>query len=429
MNKKRRVRVRVAPSPTGFAHIGTLWMSLFNYAFARKNGGSFILRLDDTDIEREVEGAEQAIYKGLKWAGLSWDEGPDVGGKYGPYKQSEKLTIYKQQAEKLVSKNLAYKDGEAIRVRGKNKDIAWDDLKRGKVAFPGSEIYKDFVIIKSNGYPTYHFATVIDEIDMGITHVIRGDEHISNTPRQLLFYELLGVVPPKFAHIPTIRNKSGKKLSKRHDPVDISKYIKDGYLPDALVNFLCLIGWSHPEGKDIFGLDEFVSLFTLEKVQKSEPKLDTDKLDWVNSQYIQKMQKSKLVNQIHEFYESKYDKKLIGEIVPLVNTRIKTLADFENLAGFFFKKPGIDQKIFGKNFEQHLTAASDILTKVKDWELETINESLMRVVKNNSFKTGDFFMDLRIAITGKKYTPPINDSIVILGKKEALVRLKKAVAG
>ncbi|MFC1649487.1 glutamate--tRNA ligase [Patescibacteria group bacterium] len=422
-----KVRVRIAPSPTGFAHIGTLWMALFNYAYAKRNHGKFILRLDDTDIDREVKGAEQAIYENLTWAGITWDEGPDKGGKFGPYKQSEKLDVYKSKAEELIRKKLAFLDEGAIRVKAQPKQIEWIDLKRGIVVFPAKELEKDFVIIKSNGYPTYHFATVVDEIDMKISHVIRGDEHISNTPRQILFYELLGYKPPEFAHIPTIRNKSGKKLSKRSDPIDLSAYRKQGYLPEALVNYLCQIGWSHPKGKDVFDLDEFVELFSLDRVQKSEPKLDTDKLDWINATYIRNISVQKfdimISNSNSDYKKLSNDKRL--QIASLVQTRIKKLSDFNILAGFFFRSPRVDIKLLGQDYKNHLNDAHNTLTGLSRWKIDNINNALADLIEKQHFTVGKFYMDVRIAITGSKMTPPINESLEILGKDETLKRLKK----
>lgn len=411
------VRVRIAPSPTGFAHVGTAYAALFNYAFARKNKGKFILRLEDTDVKRHVSGAEKAIYDGLAWLGLSWDEGSDKGGKYGPYKQSERLEIYQKRAKKLIKDGSAYEEKGAIRFKNPGEDVDWKDLVRGKISFSGGEI-TDFVILKSDGYPTYNFGVVVDDILMKISHVIRGEEHISNTPRQLALYKAFKAKPPEFAHLPTLRNKQRKKLSKRRDPVDLRIYKEEGYLPEALVNFLCLLGWSHPEGKEIFDLDEFVKKFDLSRVRKAGPIFNLEKLDWMNGEYIRKAEGSKLETQIHQYFGKKYPEDVIGKTIPLVKDRIRKLSEYESLAGFFFKKPKVDKKLLGKNYKKHLKAAMAALEN---------NKSLEAVPKENDFKTGDFFMDLRIAITGKQVTPPINDSIAILGRKETLKRLRLMV--
>jgi len=412
------VRVRIAPSPTGFAHVGTGYIALFNYAFAKKEKGIFVLRLEDTDVKREIKGAEEAIYKGLAWLGLSWDEGPDVGGKYGPYKQSERLDLYKKRAKELLDKGLAYEEDGALRFKNTGKDMSWKDLVRGEVSFPGGEI-TDFVILKSDGFPTYHFGVVVDDISMDITHVIRGEDHISNTPKHLALYDAFGVTPPIYGHLPTLRNnETGKKLSKRRDTVDLRVFRDQGYLPEALVNFMCLQGWSHPEGKEIFNLSDFVKNFDMDRVRKAGPKFDVVKLDWINGEYLRNLSDEEFVKKLSDFHKEKYENGLLKKIAPIVKDRIKKLSDFEPFAGFFFTQPKVDKKLFGKKYKEHLTAAMAATESGKD---------LMEVVKEKEFKTGDFFMDLRIAITGSKFTPPINESIMILGKEESLKRIKKVI--
>lgn len=417
------VRVRIAPSPTGFAHVGTAYTALFNFAFAKKNKGKFILRLEDTDVKRNVPEAEKAIYEGLAWLGLTWDEGPDKGGPHAPYRQSERLKTYKEFAEKLLQKGLAYEDEGALRFKNPGEDVSWDDLIRGKISFPGGEV-TDFVILKSDGYPTYNFGVVVDDILMEITHVIRGEEHISNTPRQLALYKAFDKNPPEFAHLPTLRNKDRKKLSKRRDPVDLRIFREQGYLPEALVNFLCLLGWSHPEEKEIFSLEEFIKLFDLSRVRAAGPVFDTAKLDWINGEYIRKFKMNNplrgenLKLKIFEFFDGKYPEDVIGKILPLVQDRIKTLKEFESLAGFFFERPKVDKKLFGTKYKEHLSAAIGALEK---------NLPLGETPQRHGFKTGDFFMDLRIALTGSKFTPPINESITILGKDETLTRLRQSL--
>lgn len=419
------VRTRIAPSPTGFAHIGTAYTALFNYAFAKKHKGKFILRIEDTDTKRNVAKAEDAIYNGLKWLGLEWDEGPDIGGALGPYRQSERLDTYQGRARGLVEEGLAYDSDGAVRFKNPGEDVGWDDLVRGNIKFSGGEI-TDFVILKSDGYPTYNFSVVMDDISMKITHVIRGEEHISNTPRQLALYKAFGVTPPEFAHLPTLRNKDKKKLSKRRDPVDLSIYQRDGYLPEALLNFISLLGFSHPDEKEIFSLEEFVQIFDIKRVRRAGPIFDTQKLDWINGEYIKSTEDSKLKNMLYEFFGKKYQRDKIGKIVPLVKQRINTLKDFDSLAGFFFTRPKVDKKALGKNAKEHINSAIKALSGI-DWESGKIDNALAGAVEEGKFKTGDFFMDLRIAITGKRVTPPINDSIVILDREEVLTRLRRII--
>lgn len=423
-SRDKKVRVRVAPSPTGFAHVGTAYTALFNYAYAKNKGGKLILRLEDTDVKRNVKGAEEAIYDGLSWLGLSWDEGPDIGGSFGPYRQSERLDIYKKEANKLLEKDMAYRDDGAIRFKNPKEKVTWNDLIRGEVAFPGDEI-TDFVLVKSDGYPTYNFAVVVDDSMMEITNVIRGEEHISNTPRQLALYKAFGKTPPKFAHHPTLRNKEKKKLSKRKDPVDLRIYQDEGILPEALLNFLALLGWSHPKEKEIFGLDEFVELFDLSDVRKAGPIFDTDKLAWINGQYIRQLSDKEFLKRVSSFSPKGADKEAIEKIVPLVKERIRKLSEFEGMTAFFFEEKKVDKKLLGEDYEKHLSAALKVLENVDSWEREEIDEVLLGVVEKKGFHTGKFFMNVRVALTGKTVTPPINDSMVILGKEETIERLKK----
>jgi len=408
--------------------VGTAYSALFNWAFAKKNNGKFIIRLEDTDVKRHVKDAEKAIYDGLDWLGLDWDEGPDKGGEYGPYRQSERLKIYKEKSKELLKSGLAYEDDGAIRFNNSGEDMGWLDLVRGKISFPGGEV-TDFVIMKSDGYPTYNFAVVVDDLMMRISHVIRGEEHISNTPRQLALYKAFKASPPQFGHLPTLRNKDRKKLSKRRDPVDLRIYQDNGYLPKALVNFLCLLGWSHPDEKEVFNVDEFIKLLSLERVRSAGPIFDTDKLNWMNGEYIRKLKNDKLTRMLatHDTKFRAVDKSKQQAITTLVQDRIKTIGEFSDLAGFFYETAKINKKLLGKNYQIHLKNAVEVLEKIDDWKLENINKNLMKLIDSEEFQTGKFFMDLRVAITGSGKTPPINESIEILGKKETIKRLKKVL--
>ena len=420
---KKNIRVRIAPSPTGYAHVGTAYTALFNFAFARGSGGKFIIRIEDSDIKRNIKGAEEKIYEALTWLGISWDEGASEGGNYGPYKVSERLDIYKKRAKELLEKGKAYEDEGAIRFKNPGKDISWNDLVRGEITFPGGEI-TDFVIMKSDGYPTYNFNVVVDDSLMKISHVIRGEDHISNTPRQIALYEAFGTKPPEFAHHPLLLNKEKKKLSKRDAAVDVFEYKKDGYLPEAFVNFLCLMGWSHPEEKEIFNLREFVKLFSIERVRKSGPIFNVAKLDWMNGQYMNNLPDEEFAKHALNFAPKQANEKFLVKIAPLVKSRVKKLSELKDLTQFYFEKPKFDAKLFGDDYKMHLKGAIESLEKVDKWELKIINEKLMETVENEKFKTGKFFMDLRTTITGKKVSPPINESIEILGKEETLKRLK-----
>lgn len=428
-----KIRTRIAPSPTGFAHVGTAYTALFNYAFAKKNNGTFIIRLEDTDIKRHVKGAEDAIYEGLSWLGLSWDEGPDKGGPFGPYRQSERLESYRRLADNLLKGGKAYKDEGAVRFKGSSyekdyyeKWIEWADLIRGDINFHTNQL-TDFVVLKSDGYPTYNFAVVADDIAMEITHVIRGEEHISNTPRQLALYKALGKKPPEFAHLPTLRAPDRKKLSKRRDPVDLRLYREQGYLPEALVNFLCLLGWSHPVEKEIFSLEEFVDNFDLSRIRKAGPVFDTQKLDWLNGVYIREKNNEELAGFVSGHIAASVPEDLLKRIIPLIKERITRLSDVEPLISFFWQEPQIGKETFEDSKSTvYITSALNALSGVKNWKLEEINNVLSEEVKEKRFKTGDFYMALRLALAGKRVTPPINESMAILGQDKVLHRLEEA---
>lgn len=421
-----KVRTRIAPSPTGFPHIGIAYTALFNFAFAKNKGGEFIIRLEDTDVKREVVGAEGAIYEGLSWLGLSWDEGPDKGGPYGPYRQSERLEIYKKKAQQLIKAGFAYEDEGAIRFRNRQKkEVSWNDLIRGKISFPAEEI-GDFVILKSDGFPTYNFGVVVDDVLMKISHVIRGEDHISNTPRQLVLYQAFDQKPPQFAHLPTLRNIERKKLSKRQGPVSIQFYKDEGYLPEALINFLMLLGWSHPDEKEIISTPEFIRLFDLERVRYAGPVFDLNKLDWMNGEYIRQLSVDELnakLQMLNAKWKEAGQEKML-KIIPLVQDRIKKLSEFALMAGFFFERPKLNKKLFGPKYKRHLKAALEVLSRVEQFNNLTINEQLQKAAEVNSFKTGDFFMDIRVALTGSRFTPPVGESIEILGKDETLDRIR-----
>lgn len=428
----KKIRTRIAPSPTGFAHVGTAYAALFNFAFARKHNGQFIIRLEDTDVKRHVPGAEEAIYAGLSWLGLSWDEGPDLpaqagkGGSYTPYRQSERLDIYKEKASKLLKEGKAYEDEGAIRFKNPGEDVSWVDLVRGEISFPREEV-QDFVILKSDGYPTYNFGVVVDDILMEISHVIRGEEHISNTPKQLALYKAFGEKPPEFAHLPTLRAPDRKKLSKRRDPVDLRLYREQGYLPEALVNFLCLLGWSHPAEKEIFSLKEFIDNFDLSRVRSAGPVFDTQKLDWLNGVYIREKNDKELVDLINEHIAAKISEGLLEKIIPLIKERITKLSEVEPLISFFWQESQIGKETFeDAKSTVYITSALNALSGVKDWKLKEINSALSEEVKEKGFKTGDFYMALRLTVAGSRITPPINESMAILGQDKVLRRLEEA---
>ncbi|MBC7188878.1 glutamate--tRNA ligase, partial [Candidatus Aerophobetes bacterium] len=400
-----QIRVRFAPSPTGELHIGGVRTALFNWLFARHHGGRFILRIENTDIARSQEDFTKSIIENLKWLGLNWDEGPEVGGEYGPYFQLERLPIYREMAEKLLKEKRAYLcfctpeeleakkkkmreagiapvyDGRcrnlspqekrkfeeegrkpAIRFRVEKKgQVEVKDLLRGNVRFD-CRILGDFIILKSDGTPTFNFANVVDDALMRITHVIRGDDHLSNTPRQLLLYEALGFKPPVYAHLPMILGKDGSKLSKRHGATSITYYREKGYLPWALINYLALLGWSTVDSQQFFTKEELIEKFSLERVNRSPAIFDPQKLEWMNAEYIRKLSTEELARLLIPYLREKgwigeeIDKvtyQKILSIAELEKDRLRVLSDITQLADFFFEKDFVyDKKAVEKRLKK-----------------------------------------------------------------------------
>lgn len=427
-----KTRTRIAPSPTGLAHIGTAYQALFNYAYARKNKGKLVLRIEDTDVKRHDPKAEEKIYEGLKWLGIDYDEAPNIGGKFGPYRQSERLDLYKDQADLLLEKGLAYEDDGAIRLRVEKGETKWKDLVRGEIIWQNENI-SDFVIMKSDGFPTYNFAVTVDDLKMGITHVIRGEEHISNTPRQLMIYKALCQKPPLFAHTPLLRNKDRSKVSKRKNPVAIEWYKSEGYLPEAMINFLAHMGWSHPEGKEVFPLSEFVNNFSFKRVSTSAPIFDLEKLSWLNGVYIREKKDEELALALVSFAPKKMDKKLILKTVPLIKTRITKLSEYGELVDFLVEDITVDKNLLFKKSEKkeilkkQFEAVILELEKLKNWQTSTIEKALRFLPEKNKWKIGKYFMAIRIAVTGETITPPLFESISLLGKQKTILRLKNVL--
>lgn len=457
------VRTRIAPSPTGAdVHVGSVATALMNYAWAKKNNGQFITRIEDTDRTRIVEGGEAQMLKTLKRIGLIADESPEVGGPYAPYRQSERLDIYKKHAEELVNKGKAYycvctqerlakmreeqqakkqvpkydrlclknqdqisniKDQtrHVIRLLIPEGEIKFNDVVRGDITIQCKDV-DDQVLLKSDGFPTYHLGVVVDDYLMKITHVIRGEEWLPSTPKHVILYQAFGWELPVFAHISLLRNPDKSKLSKRKNPVWTSYYLDQGIFPKALLNYLALMGWSHPEGKDIFSLDEYIKVFDIKDIQTSSPVFDPVKLEWMNGMYIREMKNEELRIKIYEFYQKIFSENLIEKTIPLIKERIKKLSDYLPLCEFFFKTPIIyEVPLNGKKdfFEKVYTE----LEKITDWKALTIGDLLINLAKKLEIKNSQFFADIRMVITGKKISPPLNESMEILGKKECLKRL------
>ncbi len=458
------VRTRIAPSPTGQdLHIGNAYTALINYVVAKKAGGQFIIRIEDTDRTRLVEGSEQRILASLGWLGIPHQEGPDIGGQYAPYRQSDRLESYRKYAENLIAKGHAYycfctaerleemrkkqeadhkppmydglcktidpKDAKSRVEKGERHVIrmnvpddgvtAFTDLIRGEVSFENALI-DDQVIIKSDNFPTYHLGVVIDDHEMKISHIIRGEEWISSTPKHILLYNFFGWEIPKIAHVSVLRNPDRSKLSKRKNPVWVSDYKAKGYLPEAILNYLASLAWSYPDGRDVFSVGEMTDVFEISQLKTSAPIFDVEKLRWMNGEYIRMMSDEDLMQQLYAFDSHiPHDDVKMKQILPLVKERMKTLAEFWSLARFFFEKPDVFERLGNIR----LSAIAREALSESDWTHEAMEKRVREASDVAHEKARDVFMELRLAVTGKTVGPPLLESLMILGKEETLKRL------
>ena len=414
MTKGSKIRVRFAPSPTGPLHIGAARTALFNYLFAKKHKGDFILRIEDTDKKRSKKEYEENILNSLEWLGLKADE---------IYKQSQRIKIYAKYLKKLLDSGQAYKK-DIIWFKNPNKNIVFYDLIRGRVEFE-SALFGDFSIAKSLEQPLYNFAAVVDDYEMKISHVIRGEDHISNTPKQILIYKALGLKIPKFAHLPLILGPDKSKLSKRHGAVSVGDYKKQGYLPEAMINFMVLLGWNPGTDKEIFSLKQLIKEFSLGKIQKSGAIFNIDKLDWFNAQHICQMPAGELTNLCTTYLpKSKYSQKDLQKIIKLEQERMKKLSEVGELTEFFFKEPRYKasmlkwQNMKKKEILDSLNKLEQMLSKLKigDFKKQLLN------MKDR----GRLLWPLRVALTGREKSPGPFEIAEILGKEKVLERIKHA---
>jgi glutamyl-tRNA synthetase len=479
------VRVRFAPSPTGFPHVGNIRTAMFNWLLARHTGGKLILRIEDTDVARKVEGAVHNIMEGLRWLGLDWDEGPDVGGDYGPYYQSQRLGLYRKAAEKLIEQGDAYycycspqrleelragqvkrkeppgydrlcrdltkeeraqKEAEGITpvVRFKTPltgQTSYNDVIWGKVVVENSTL-DDFVLLKSDGYPTYHLANVVDDHAMKISHVIRAEEWISSTPRHLLLYQAFGFEPPQFVHHPMILGPDRAKLSKRHGAVSILDYRDMGYLPQTMLNFLSLIGWSLDDKTEIMSRQELIDNFSLERIGKTGAIFNKDKLDWMNGVYIRSLTADEFFEAAQPYLMDDLEagKAVIAEesyvrsVLPLVQERAKTLVEVVELTGFFFAEElAYDAGLLiGKNMDRAATAralkaAQDKLIPLSKFDNDSLEAVLRPLAPELGLRTGQLFGVLRVAVTGRTAAPPLFDTMAVLGRERCMRRIAAAL--
>jgi len=423
------IRTRIAPSPTGSPHVGTAYQALFDYVIAKKFDGEFILRIEDTDRKRLMEGAEGEIIAALEWLGLEFDK--------GPIRQSERLDLYQKYAKELVKKGAAYEDGGAIRQKvPKEGETRFFDEVRGEITFENRNL-DESVLLKSNGYPTYHLAVVVDDHEMGITHVIRGEEWIPSAPKHILIYQALGWELPKFIHLPLLRSPKRAKLGKRFGDVSIDWFKSEGFLPQALLNYLALMAWAHPEEKEIFSLEEMIEKFDIGDLNKAAPIFDLQKLTWLNGVYIRSLNADELNKELRIKNEGlrETDEEYLKKIIPLVQERMKTLKEFKELTEFFFEELEVDSKLLvqegrtAKETAQILSAINNQLSAINnsDWKHERLEAVCRTFVKENSnWNVKDLFMTLRIALTGRKVSPPLFETMEVLGREKTLQRLQKA---
>ncbi len=468
------VRVRIAPSPTGYLHVGTAHTALFNWLFARHNKGTFILRIEDTDLARSSKEYEENIIEGLKWLGLYWDE--------GPYYQTQRLDLYRKYADELLKKGLAYycyctpeeleerrkeslaqkkppkydrkclylsdeerakyeREGRkpAIRLLVPEGKTVFNDIIRGEIEFNNEDI-GDFVIMKSDGIPTYNFAVVIDDYTMGITHVIRGEDHISNTPKQLFIYQAFGWKPPEFAHLPLLLGPDRSKLSKRHGVTSVTEYKKMGYLPQALVNYLALLGWTPEENKEIYTVEELINLFDLRRVTKNPGIFDITKLEWINTQHIRRLSLEELADLTYPFLkeaewfkEENFNREYYLKVLTLLQERLKTLAQIREYADYFFMDDlDYDVETAKKvckhpNTPLYLEKIKEVWSQIQEFTAENLENSLRKLAEENQIPTKNLVHPIRVALTNKTVGPGLYEIVEVLGKDKTLKRLEKFI--
>ena len=472
------VRVRIGPSPTGDPHVGTAYIALFNYAFAKKHGGQFILRIEDTDRERSNPAWEQMIIDALHWLDLRWDEGPDIGGPHGPYRQSERGAIYAQHSQMLIERGGAYHcfctterleqlrvqqrqqggasgydghcrhlsaadvqarlaDGTPFVVRLKvprEGSVVITDKLRGEVAFEHSQI-DDQVLMKSDGMPTYHLANVVDDHLMQITHVMRAEEWITSTPKHVLLYRGFGWEAPEFIHMPLLRNQDKSKISKRKNPVSLNYYRQAGFYPEAMLNYLGMMGWTMPDGREKFTLQDMIDNFTFERISLGGPVFDVPKLTWLNGLYIRERSADETVKR---WRDTIFTDEALRAIAPLIHDRVEKLEDVINQVGYFFngdmeydadaQKELVPKKREPAECAKALEAVLEVIDGVAVINAATMEADMRALCDRLQWKAKELFMPLRVAVTGRKATPPLFETMALLGKERCRRRLRNAIA-
>jgi glutamyl-tRNA synthetase len=434
-------RVRFAPSPTGYLHVGGARTALFNWLFARRHGGTFILRIEDTDAERSSWEMVAGIVDGMRWLGLDWDEGPDVGGPHAPYFQSQRLDKYREHAQRLVAEGKAYADEGAIRFKVPPGRTRFDDLVHGPVKFENEHI-ENFVILRSDGHPTYHLSVVVDDIDMEITHVVRGDDHVSNTPKQVLLYDAFGKPVPQFAHVPLIMGPDKKRLSKRHGATSVMEYPRLGYIPEGMVNFLALLGWSPGGDRELLSRDDLIALFTLEGISGGNAVFNPEKLDWYNQQQIGRLPATTLLGRLEPWLRDAGlwrdslktgDAAWMEQVLELLKPRVKKLDQLvEELRPFLVDEPEFDPAAAGK----HLTdAVRPILVELADSldrdpaaDAAQIESRLRSLAEQRQIKAAALIHAARVSVTGRSVSAGLFEVLALLGRDRVSRRLRRAAA-
>jgi glutamyl-tRNA synthetase len=434
------IRVRFAPSPTGYLHIGGARTALFNWLFARHHGGKLVLRIEDTDRTRNTEEAAAAVYKGLQWLGLDWDEGPRAGGDFGPYLQSQRTDIYERYLKQLQDGGHIFEDAGALRFRSPREHVVVSDLVCGKIDFdltnPGT--HPDMTIRRPDGSWIFHFVNVIDDIEMKISHVIRGEDHLSNTPKHIELYRALGATTPHFAHIPLILNRDGSKMSKRDEGARVATYIEQGYAPEAVRNYLCLLGWSPKDNREKIDIEEVVKLFELEKVNRRNAAFDLDKCFWLNGQYIAQMSVDRFIELARPFLEKAdievSDRDYLRAVLAIVKEKIKLLSDVPGWTRYFFTEqyefdPTAVGNVFGKpEAAERLIALRDEFAKIDNWNLDTLESTLKNLAQKLGCKTGDLVHPARVAVSGRSVGPSLYHMLEVMGKERVLARFDRMIA-
>ncbi|MEP2777373.1 MAG: glutamate--tRNA ligase [Luteolibacter sp.] len=426
------IRTRFAPSPTGYLHVGGARTALFNWLYARKHGGQFILRVEDTDKERNTEEARQAIFDGMNWLGLDWDEGPEKGGDCGPYYQSQRNEIYDEYFEKLQAADRVYQDEGAWRFRFERKPVTMNDLVCGEVTIEYTDASNtpDMVVKRSDGSYVFHFVNVVDDLTMKMTHVIRGEDHLMNTPKHLQLFEALGATPPQYAHIPLILNPNGSKMSKRDEGAAVGDYPRQGFLSEAVVNFITLLGWSSKTDEEIFSLTELIDRFSLEGVNRAPARFDFEKCTWFNQQHIAKLSYETFADLAKPFVEKAgLPFAESAPAIAAVKEKVRLLAEVPAAIDFLVTDtaeadPEAVEKAKANPNSAHLAALADHLSALTEWSADIAKEAIGEVAQANGAKPGQLMFPTRVALSGRAHGPDLGDIFTILGKERTVARLR-----